>query len=125
MNNMSTITFVTCNDNKYKEAFKKVRKDNSNSGVIVEDTGFTFASWNETDFPGPYIKQALAAVGNVGLYGMLQNYDDKSAIAHCVFSHLALDWQETLNEVIYFEGKCAGSIVDCEERCSLYTSALG
>ncbi|XP_074592973.1 inosine triphosphate pyrophosphatase isoform X2 [Brevipalpus obovatus] len=86
--------------NKCKEAFRIV-----NAPVIVEDTSLSFTAFK--GLPGPYIKYFLDNLGPQGLYRMLKDWNDKSAIASCRIAFCpALD-----SEPSVFIGEISGHIV--------------
>ncbi len=57
---------------------------------------------------GPYVKWFLAKIGPEGLYNLLQNWEDKSAYALCVFAYS----EGIGKEVHIFSGRTDGSIVN-------------
>lgn len=86
---------------KCREAAKRIQ-----GPVVVEDTSLEFNALN--GLPGPYIKWFLDAVKPEGLYRMLAGFEDKSAVAVCIFAFSAgVD-----HEPVLFEGKTKGRIVD-------------
>lgn len=84
-------------EHKAKEAHKKI-----GGVVLVEDTALTFKALGR--LPGPLIKWFLTELDNEGLCKILNGYDDRSALAECVFG---LYDGETLQ---MFEGSTPGSI---------------
>jgi inosine triphosphate pyrophosphatase len=82
--------------------------------VIIEDSGLSFNSLG--GLPGPYIKWFLDKIGNEGLNKMLTGFDDKSAVAHCIFAYckgndkgVGLDGK--LGDIVIFDGRVEGQIV--------------
>lgn len=61
------------------------------------------------DSSGPYIKWFLDKVGPDGLYKMLAGFEDKTATAVCTFAYYS---GEKGDEVLLFDGKTQGEIVD-------------
>lgn len=78
-----------------------------NGPVIIEDTCLCFNALK--GLPGPYIKWFLEKLGPEGLYRMLNGWEDKSAEAVCTFAYCSGDGN---NEVILFQGRTQGIIVD-------------
>ncbi len=69
----------------YEELLIKRRHENNPApieAVIVEDTSLGFNALN--GLPGPYIKWFSKAIGNDGLYKMLEGFHNKQALAVCV-----------------------------------------
>lgn len=132
---MNVVTFVTGNAKKLEEVrriigdtipFQSVKLDlpelqgepediskekarlasrQINGPVLVEDTCLCFNALK--GLPGPYIKWFLEKIGHEGLNNLLMAYEDKSAIAQCVFS-LALGPD---SEPLTFVGRTEGEIV--------------
>ncbi len=67
-------------EQKAKEAFKLAKRP-----VLVEDTGLFFNALG--GLPGPFIKWFLKAAGNDGLCKMLNDFDDRSAIASAAIAY--------------------------------------
>ena len=63
---------------KAKEAYAQTKKP-----VLVEDTSLVFAAMNK--LPGHLIKWFLEELGNDGLCNLLNQYEDRSAIAEVAF----------------------------------------
>jgi inosine triphosphate pyrophosphatase len=61
----------------------KIALQQSPGPLIVEDTSLCFNAYK--GLPGPYIKYFLQKVGTDGLYKMVENWDDQSAYAQCIF----------------------------------------
>ena len=61
----------------------KIALQQSEGPLIVEDTSLCFNAYK--GLPGPYIKYFLAKVGCDGLHKMIENWDDHSAYAQCIF----------------------------------------
>jgi inosine triphosphate pyrophosphatase len=76
-----------------------------NGPVIIEDSGLSFNALG--GLPGPYIKWFIDKIGNEGLNKMLSGFDDKSAVAHCIFAYCKGPW----NDVLIFDGRVEGQIV--------------
>eukprot|EP00166_Cyanidium_caldarium_P001323 ctg_167.g109 len=73
--------------------------------TLVEDTQLCFAAWG--GLPGPYVKHFVSQVGAAGLVRMLEAFEDKRAVAQCIFA-LA----ETPDaEPRLFIGRTAGHVV--------------
>ncbi len=85
---------------KTKEAYEKIKKN-----VIVEDWWLCINWLN--GLPGPYIKDFYNALGNEGIYKMIENFKDKSCIALCIIGYLT----DGLNWPILFKGELKGKIV--------------
>jgi len=73
--------------------------------VITEDTSLCFNALS--GLPGPYIKWFLSKLGHDGLNRMLAGFEDKTAVAVCIF---ALS-NGPGSEPILFEGRTSGRIV--------------
>jgi len=84
-------------EHKAKEAHKQV-----GGTVLVEDTSLTFNALGR--LPGPLIKWFLSELDNHGLSKLLNGYEDRTALAECMFG---LYDGETLQ---VFEGSAPGSI---------------
>jgi len=82
---------------KAKEAHKQI-----GGTVLVEDTSLTFKALGK--LPGPLIKWFLSELDNSGLCKLLDGYNDRTAIAECMFG---LYDGETLQ---VFDGSAPGSI---------------
>lgn len=82
---------------KAHEAYKQLY-----SPVLVEDTSLTFNALGK--LPGPLIKWFLTELGTAGLCKILNNYSDRSALAHVCFG---LYDGKSLQ---LFEGQVSGSI---------------
>lgn len=76
------------------------------SPIIVEDTSLIFNAFN--GLPGPYIKDFYQKIGNDGLYKMIENFDDKSAISLCIIAYK----KSSKDDVICFIGRTDGVIVE-------------
>lgn len=72
--------------------------------VLVEDISLDFVALN--GLPGVYINDFSAKLGNSGLIELLNDKDDKSAIARVVYAYA-----EGEGEIITFAGEISGSIV--------------
>lgn len=66
-------------EHKAKEAYQFVKKP-----VLIEDTSLTFHALGK--LPGPMIKWFLESVGPEGLCRLLDNYEDRSAVASVTFA---------------------------------------
>jgi non-canonical purine NTP pyrophosphatase (RdgB/HAM1 family) len=84
-------------EHKAKEAHKQI-----GGVVLVEDTALTFKALGR--LPGPLIKWFLTELDNGGLCKILNGYDERGALAECIFG---LYDGETLK---MFEGSAPGSI---------------
>jgi len=84
-------------EHKAKEAHKQI-----GGTVLVEDTSLTFKALGR--LPGPLIKWFLTELDNDGLCKILNGYEDRSALAECIFG---LYDGKTLQ---MFEGSAPGSI---------------
>jgi non-canonical purine NTP pyrophosphatase (RdgB/HAM1 family) len=84
-------------EHKAQEAYKQL-----GSTVLVEDTSLTFNALGR--LPGPLIKWFLTELDNEGLCKILNGYEDRSALAECIFG---LYDGKTLQ---VFEGSAYGSI---------------
>lgn len=141
---MEEIIFVTGNENKYKElssifknvgvikrknidleeiqgsfldiAIKKAQKAYKiiQKPLIIEDTSLSFNALN--GMPGPYIKDFHFANGSKTLYKMIENFEDKTAVARCI-----IVYQFGPDEnFITFIGETEGMIVNprsSDEEC--------
>lgn len=86
---------------KAKAAFHRLRQP-----VMIEDTSLGFNALG--GLPGPYIKWFLESVKQEGLVKMLQGFDDKGAVAKCVFAYAT---GPNDSDVTIFEGECRGTVV--------------
>ncbi|KAJ1604934.1 hypothetical protein OJ253_3392 [Cryptosporidium canis] len=86
---------------KCKSAYERI-----NGPVFVEDTSLCFNAYN--GLPGPYVKWFLKSVGALGLFNMLQGYQDKSAYAMTLIGYFD---GSSMSEPIIFQGKIDGEIV--------------
>ena len=73
--------------------------------VIVEDTSLCFNALG--GLPGPYIKWFEEKIGLDGLNNLLMAYEDKSAVAKCIFAYK----EESGSPIHIFTGISNGSIV--------------
>jgi len=129
---MTTIYFVTGNNNKFEEAVAlipslkrydkdlpeiqsldpqiviaeklKAARNFTDQPLIVEDTSLYLEGLN--GFPGPLIKWMLHAVGNQGIYELTQSINNKNAVAKTI-----IGYSNQNNEILYFEGTLDGLIV--------------
>ena len=85
---------------KTKEALKI-----SDKPLIVEDTCLCCPAIG--NLPGPYIKDFLRKIDDIGLYDMINKYDDKSAKVICTVGYI----KPGMDEPILFEGTINGKIV--------------
>lgn len=76
--------------------------------LLVEDTSLSFNGLG--GLPGPYINDFAKALGNNGLIELLQNRDNRRAVAQVTFA-LILDE----NTIHTFEGKVEGVITNEEK----------
>jgi len=84
---------------KLQEALKHIK-----SGCIVEDTSLYISSLN--GLPGPLIKWFMKTVNVNGLFSMVANQKDKSAIAKTI-----IGYAKNSKDVTFFEGEVKGKIV--------------
>lgn len=84
---------------KCKEALKRL-----GTPVIVEDTCLCFDALN--GLPGPYIKWFIKALGSEGVWRMLDGFENKKAIAQCIFAYGIPD-----GEIRLFSGVVTGHVV--------------
>jgi non-canonical purine NTP pyrophosphatase (RdgB/HAM1 family) len=84
-------------EHKAKEAYSQI-----GSTVLVEDTSLTFKVLGR--LPGPLIKWFLGELNNAGLCALLDGYEDRAAVAECMFG---LYDGVTLR---VFEGSATGTI---------------
>lgn len=84
-------------EHKAKEAHKQI-----GGTVLVEDTSLTFKALGK--LPGPLIKWFLGELDNAGLCKLLDGYQDRTALAECMFG---LYDGKTLQ---VFDGSALGSI---------------
>ena len=84
-------------EHKAKEAYKQI-----GGVVLVEDTSLTFKALGK--LPGPLIKWFLTELDNDGLCKLLNGYDDRGALAECMFG--LYDGKE----INVFEGSAPGTI---------------
>ena len=73
--------------------------------VLVEDTSLCFNALG--GMPGPYIKWFQDKIGLDGLNNLLMAYEDKSAIAKCIFGYKECNG----SPIHIFTGNVYGSIV--------------
>ncbi len=84
--------------------------------IICEDTSLYFMQWSNVvnndeydGLPGPYIKHFMTnQVGCANLVKMLQPFENKEAVAQCIFAYFTRDED---NPKI-FSGICKGEIVE-------------
>ena len=73
--------------------------------ILVEDTSLCFNALG--GMPGPYIKWFQDKIGLEGLNNLLMAYEDKTAVAKCIFA-----FKNGKDDLIHtFTGKVNGSIV--------------
>ena len=84
----------------------KLAASKCNTPVLTEDVSLCFNAYN--GLPGPYIKDFLGSVGREGLWKMIQNFDDKTAYAQCIFAFC----EGPDAEPLVFTGRCNGQIVE-------------
>ena len=73
--------------------------------VLVEDTSLCFNAL--LGMPGPYIKWFQDKIGLEGLNNLLMSYEDKSAVAQCIFAY-----KKSKNDPTHLlMGKINGTIV--------------
>merc|ERR1712150_129869 len=91
---------------KCKEAVKVLQRP-----VIIEDTSLCFNAMG--GLPGPYVKCFLKEIGPEGLHKMLLPWQDKSAVAMCIFGYADGTKNELGNyNVELFVGRKNGKIVE-------------
>ncbi|KAL4930130.1 non-canonical purine NTP pyrophosphatase [Aspergillus undulatus] len=73
--------------------------------VLVEDSALEMHALNR--LPGPYVKAFVDAVGNTGLYKLLEPYENKTAEAVCTFGYSPGPGCEP----VLFQGRLLGRIV--------------
>lgn len=78
--------------------------------VLTEDTALCFSALQ--GLPGPYIKDFLGALGVEKLPRLLDGFSDKSAEAVCTFALALEPPQGEQQDVLIFQGRTAGKIVD-------------
>ncbi|MCR4327400.1 MAG: RdgB/HAM1 family non-canonical purine NTP pyrophosphatase [Nanoarchaeota archaeon] len=71
--------------------------------VVVEDIGFYLECLNK--FPGPLIKFFISSIGSGGIYDLVKNYKDKTAIVRCVVAYF------DGKEFHFFTGDIRGKVV--------------
>ena len=71
--------------------------------VVVEDIGFYLECLNK--FPGPLIKFFISSIGIDGIYELVKNYKEKTAIVRCVVCYF------DGNELHFFTGDVRGKII--------------
>lgn len=72
--------------------------------VLVDDTGLGFSAWQ--GLPGPYIGQFHKRLGTLGLYHLVEPFDDRKAAAQCF-----LGYCEPGKKPIVFVGTVDGTLV--------------
>jgi inosine triphosphate pyrophosphatase len=87
--------------NKLKYALQQ-----SKGPVVVEDTSLCFNAYH--GLPGPYIKHFLGKMGCPGLSKMVQNFEDHSGYAQCIFGL----GKKKGEEPKIFVGRTCGTIVE-------------
>jgi inosine triphosphate pyrophosphatase len=73
--------------------------------VIIDDISVHFRALN--NFPGPYIKAFLEALGDKGIYELISHYDNKECFALCTIAFL----ESPDSEPHFFEGRVEGTVV--------------
>lgn len=130
---IESITFITGNEDKVKDASRYVRTpitrkkldlieiqslnlaeivnhkaqeayDIVGKPVLVEDVSLKFAVYG--NLPGPLIKWFYEELGNDGLCKLLENFNDRSAIATVTYGY------HDGNRVTLFEGSVNGKIAE-------------
>jgi non-canonical purine NTP pyrophosphatase (RdgB/HAM1 family) len=84
---------------KLQEALRHVK-----SSCIVEDTSLYITSLN--GLPGPLIKWFMKTVGIEGLFSIVANVKNKSAVAKTI-----IGYAKDSKSIIFFEGEVKGKIV--------------
>ncbi|XP_050529341.1 inosine triphosphate pyrophosphatase [Daktulosphaira vitifoliae] len=72
---------------------------------IVEDTSLCFNAFG--GLPGPYVKWFLEKIHPLGLYRMLNGFEDKTAVAVCTVAYV-----NEQGEINIFRGETDGTIVE-------------
>lgn len=85
-------------NNDYPLQFIGIKKN-----VIVEDSSLEFGCLG--GLPGPYIKHFVDTIGCEGLYKMVENFSDKSAVAICKYGYYDGE------NIIIVTGRVDGTIV--------------
>jgi len=75
-----------------------------NAPVIIDDISLCFDALN--GLPGPYVKWFIDRIGVEGTYKLLDGFEDKRAVAMCIFAY-----GEPGSEVRLFKGVGGGRIV--------------
>ncbi|CAN5612941.1 XTP/dITP diphosphatase [soil metagenome] len=75
-----SLDLVKIVEHKAREAYKHLQKS-----VLIEDTSLAFAALG--GLPGPFVKFFLESerVGNAGMCKILDNFDDRSAVASVTY----------------------------------------
>ena len=77
-----------------------------NTPDLIKDVSLCFNAYNW--LPGPYIKDFMNSVGNDGLWKMIQNFEDRSGYAQCIFAFC----EGPQAEPMVFTGRLDGQIVE-------------
>ena len=99
LHEIQTIDVEMAAEKKAEEAYMVIKKP-----LIVEDSGLIFKSWN--GMPGALVKWFEESVGNEGLLKMLENFEDRSAVAQCFIGF------HNGKEVKIAKGEVSGRIAD-------------
>ena len=88
---------------------KKALKKSDNGFVMVEDTSLCINALG--GLPGPYIKYFEDKIGPEGIFRILADYEDRSAIAKCHIGLASLGNNDKPMNMKIFSGHCQGQIV--------------
>ena len=91
-------------EEKLNEAIKENPESNKNNQYFCEDTSLEINSLN--GLPGPFIKWFLKTLGNKGIYDLIKDKKDKSAIARTIIGYADRE------RILFFEGQTKGEIVE-------------
>lgn len=83
-------------EHKVRQAYQQIKKP-----VLVEDVTFVFKAWGK--LPGPFVKFFVDS-GVDKMSHMLDGFDDRRAVARCMFGYF-----DGMN-LEFFEGKIDGTV---------------
>lgn len=93
-----------------------------NGPVLVDDTSLCFNAYG--GLPGVYVRSFIEAVGPMGLYHMLDAYEDKTGYAQTILAYCDVTSEEHRKPVL-FVGRCEGRIVKPRgESAELYWDSI-